>query len=165
MNRDLAEKIDKHLLDADHALKRAEWAGNDITDGDERRAFIELVNDVRTPLYFDLLAMLYRERPDLEPAREEEPCIDSTLSWEEASLPPGITEAEIDAMIFSLLKPRRQKMARIVGDTFKRFEARSIPITPEIIAARIIALEEAGRIKGYGDLRYWRNSEVRLKDQ
>jgi hypothetical protein len=65
-------------------------------------------------------------------------------------------------VIFELLKPRLQKMARIVGDTFIRFEARSIPISPEIIAARIIALEEADRIEGAGDLRMWRYSEVRL---
>jgi len=161
MNRDLAEKIHEHLLDADHALKRAEWAGDDITDGDERRTFIELLSDVRTSLHFDLLQTLYREHPDLEPPREEAE-ISSTLRWEEASLPPGLTEADIDAMIFSLLKPRRQKMARIVGDTFMRFEARSIPISIEIIAARIIALEEAGRIEGYGDLRKWRFSELRL---
>jgi hypothetical protein len=163
MDRDLAEKIHKYLLDADQALRRAEWAGDAITEGDERRAFIELVHDVGASLHFDLLQMLYREHPDLEPdGDEEEPHIDSTLRWEEVSLPPGITEAEIDAMIFSLLKPRRQKMAKIVGNAGMRFHDESKPFSFEIIAARIIALEQAGRIESYGDLRYWRFSEIRL---
>jgi len=117
---------------------------------------------VTTPLHFDLLQTLYREHPDLEPPREEEPYIDSTLRWEDVSLPPGITEAEIDAMIFELLKPRRQKMAKIVGNAFMRFKERSTQVSAEIIAARIIALEEADRIEGVGDLRKRRYSEIRL---
>jgi hypothetical protein len=43
-----------------------------------------------------------------------------------------------------------------------RFQAQSIPVSDEIIAARIIALAETGRIEGAGDLRKWRHSEVRL---
>ena len=39
------------------------------------------------------------------------------------------------------------------------------PVSFEIIAARIIALAEAGRIEGAGDLRMWRHSEVRLPQQ
>jgi hypothetical protein len=84
MDRDLAAKIHKHLLDADYALKRAEWAGDEITGRDERRAFIELLSDVTIPLHFELLRTLYREHPDLEPPREESQ-IDSTLRWEEVS--------------------------------------------------------------------------------
>lgn len=162
MDRDIAETIHKHLLDADHALRRAELAGDKVTDGDERRAFIELVHDVGASLHFDLLQMLYREHPDLEPARKEDPYLNSTLRWEEVSLPPGISEAEIDAMIFSQLKPRRQKMAKIVGNVVMRFMDESKQVSLEIIAARIIALKEAGRIESYGDLRYWRFSEIRL---
>lgn len=162
MDRDLAEKIHKHLLDADQALRRAEWAGDYITDGDERRAFIERVHDVEASLDVELLQILYREYPDLEPAREEEPHMDTTLRWEEVSLPPGITEAEIDATIFRFLKPRRQKMAKIVGNVVMRFMDESKQVSMEIIAARIIALKEAGRIESYGDLRYWRFSEIRL---
>ena len=132
-----------------------------ITSRDERRAFIELLSDVTTPLHFDLLRTLYREYPDLEPPREE-PEISSTLRWEEVSLPPGVTEADIDTVIFELLNPRRQKMAKVVGHAYLRLESESKSISPEIIAARIIALEEAGRIESAGDLRKWRHSEVRL---
>ena len=161
MDRDLAAKIHKHLLDAANALTRAEWAGDEITGRDERRAFIELLSDVTTPLHFELLRTLYREHPDLEPPREESQ-IDSTLRWEEVSLPPGVTEADIDTVIFELLKPRLQKMAKVVGNAYLRLESQSKSISNEIIAARIIALEEADRIEGAGDLRKWRFSEIRL---
>ena len=77
-------------------------------------------------------------------------------------MPPSMTEAEIDAMIFKLLKPRLQKMAKVVGEAFMCFEELAMPLSPEIIAARVIALAEAGRIEGAGDLRMWRHSEVRL---
>ena len=53
-------------------------------------------------------------------------------------------------------------MAKVVGDAYWRLENHSKSISIEIIAARIIALEEAGRIEGYGDLRKWRFSELRL---
>jgi hypothetical protein len=53
-------------------------------------------------------------------------------------------------------------MAKIVGEVCMRCEAQLNPIDAEIIAARIIALAEAGRIEGAGDLRMWRHSEVRL---
>ena len=35
-------------------------------------------------------------------------------------------------------------------------------INYEMLGARIVALAEAGRIEGAGDLRMWRHSEVRL---
>jgi hypothetical protein len=53
-------------------------------------------------------------------------------------------------------------MAKVVGNAYWRLESQSKSISNEIIAARIIALEEAGRIEGAGDLRKWRHSEVRL---
>ena len=161
MDRDLAAEIHTHLLDAANALRRAERAGQKLKSMNERGTFIELLADVIVPLHFKLLRALYREHPDLEPPREK-PQIDSTLRWEEVSLPPSMTEADIDAMIFKLLKPRLQKMAKVVGDAFMRFQELAMPVSPEIIAARIIALAEAGRVEGAGDLRMWRHSEVRL---
>jgi uncharacterized protein DUF3658 len=161
MDRKLAAEINKHLLDAAAALRRADRAGQKLTSEDERRAFIELLADVIIPLHFELLRTLYAEHPDLEPPHEP-PRIVSTLRWEKVALPPTITAADIDAVIFDLLKPRLQKMAKVVGEAFMRFQAQSIPVSDEIIAARIIALEEAGRIESAGDLRKWRHSEVRL---
>jgi hypothetical protein len=41
---------------------------------------------------------------------------------------------------------------------------RALSLSHEVVAARIRALAEAGRIEAAGDLRKWRFSEVRLKD-
>ena len=95
-------------------------------------------------------------------SRPERPRISSKLRWRDVMLPDAITEAYLDALIFGALKPRLLKMAKIVGEVCLRCEAQLNPIAPEIIAARIIALAEAGRIEGAGDLRKWGNSEVRL---
>jgi len=39
-----------------------------------------------------------------------------------------------------------------------------LPISDEAIAARLQILADSDRIEGFGDLRKWRHSEVRLKD-
>jgi hypothetical protein len=116
---------------------------------------------MHTVLIFRLKSTLYREHPDLEPP--DPPQITSTLRWQDVSLPHPISEAYLDALIFAELKPRLLKMARIVGNVCLRCEAQLNPVDAEIIAARIIALAEAGRIEGAGDLRMWRHSEVRLR--
>ncbi len=163
MDRDIAEEIHTHLLEAAEALRRAEFAGADLPNKDERKAFIKLLADVIVPLHFELLPTLYAQHPELEPPFEP-PTIVSTLRWEDVSLPHPTSEAYLDALIFAELKPRFLKMARIVGHVCLRCEEQMNPVDAEIIAARVIALAEAGRIEGAGDLRAWRHSEVRLPD-
>jgi hypothetical protein len=51
----------------------------------------------------------------------------------------------------------------VITKTAERCTALEAPNRFEIIAARIVALAEAGRIEGAGDLRMWRHSEVRLR--
>jgi hypothetical protein len=160
MDRSQAVEIKKHLRDAARAFDRATGAIFNL-DKAEREKYAETLFDVRKAIHFRLLPTLYAEHPDLEPPPER-PRIDSKLRWKDVSLPVSVTEADIDAMIFKLLKPRLQKMAKVVGDAFMRFQELAIPVSPEIIAARIIALAEAGRVEGAGDLRKWRHSEVRL---
>jgi hypothetical protein len=159
MKQHLAAEIHKHLLDAAAALKRAERVGLKLEKG-ERRAFGELLADVIMPLHFELLQALYAEHPELRP--HEPGHISSVLRWEDVSLPTSVTEADIDSAIFAALRPRLMKVARIIGDVLKSFEARKLPISDEIIGARILALAEAGRIEGAGDLQMWMHSEVKL---
>lgn len=78
------------------------------------------------------------------------------------SLPASVTETDIDSAIFAALRPGLMKVARIIGDALKSLETRKLPISAEIIGARILALAEAGRIEGAGDLQRWRHSEVKL---
>jgi hypothetical protein len=99
-----------------------------------------------------------------EKPSDENPEIDSTLRWEEVSLPPSVSEADLDRIIFSVMTSRLLKTARVIGDASKRCEELCLPIGLEILSARIGALAETGRIEGAGDLRKWRHSEVRLTD-
>jgi hypothetical protein len=91
-----------------------------------------------------MLPIIYDQFPDLKPVHEEIPEICSTLLWEDVRLPPSITEADIDGVIFSVLKPQWL-------------------IEDEVFVARLEVLAEAGRIDHQGYLRYWRHSEVRLQ--
>ena len=98
---------------------------------------------------------------------EEDPQdrICSALRWSDASLPRSVTEADLDALIYSQLAQNWRKVARIVGCTMQSCEARSIPVSGEVIVARVPALVETGKIEGAGNLSMWRHSEVRLKSR
>jgi hypothetical protein len=99
--------------------------------------------------------------PDDEESPEERVC--SALRWCDVSLPQSVTAAELDSLIFAELAPRRLKVARIVGRVHQSFESRSVPLSMEIIAARVRELAESGKIESAGNLTMWRHSEVRLK--
>ncbi len=87
----------------------------------------------------------------------------STLRWGDVSLPLSVTEADLDALIFSELAERLLKVARVVSRVFDTLKARSIDLSHEVIAARVRELAETGRIESVGNLTMWRHSEVRLK--
>ena len=53
-------------------------------------------------------------------------------------------------------------MSRVVGRAKEACDARSLPVSMDVIAARVRALVEAGTIEGVGNLTMWRHSEVRL---
>ena len=89
--------------------------------------------------------------------------MDSDVRWENVVLPASVSEADLDPLILSALAPNLRKTARVISDVVLRCEARAWSIDLEILAARIRALAEAGRIESAGDLRFWRHSEVRLK--
>jgi hypothetical protein len=92
----------------------------------------------------------------------EEPHISSTLHWNDVLLPKSVILADLDAMILSTVQPNWRKMAAIVGTVMTQYEARSVPLSAEIIAARIQVLAEWNRIEAQGNLQMWRHSEVRL---
>ena len=161
MDQDQAAEIHKHLREAAAALDRATEAIFKVGK-DERKAFAEVLFDVQDALHFGLLRALYADHPELKPP-EDQPRISSTLRWEEVSLPDAISEADIDAAIFEALTPKLQKTAMVIAKAFQRCEGFPAPISTEVLGARIVALAEAGRIVGAGDLRMWRHSEVRQR--
>jgi len=165
MNREQAVRIQTHLLDADVALDRARVAIAGL--GKEERLRLDgSLREIVAALQLDLLAPIHDQYPDLEPPAldEEIPTISSQVTWDQVRLPPSVTEADLDGIIFSLLKPRWQKTAMVVFLVAKRCHELALPIGDESIAARLQVLNDSDRIEGIGDLHKWRHSEVRLKD-
>jgi len=161
MTRDQAESIQLHLLDAAAAMAHAEHAIAEA-GSDAREALGGHLRDVGKSLHTGLLYAIYQRVPDLKPPPDEELAINSELYWDEVLLPAGITEAGLDEIIFSVMKPRWQKMAMILVLALEHCEKRTWQIEAEIIAARILALADDDRIDHQGDLRIWRFSEARL---
>ena len=80
------------------------------------------------------------------------------------TLPKSVSVADLDAIIFSILTWRQQKTARVIGTAVTHCEEHDLPVSDEIFGARIEALAKLGRIEGFGDLRLWGHSEVKLND-
>jgi uncharacterized protein DUF3658 len=165
MNRESAAEIQKHLLDANEAMERARRAIAGLGK-EERVRFDDLLVDVMAALECNVLAAIHEQHPELEPPVEgqEEPFINSELRWDQVRLPKSISEADIDAIIVSVMKPQWRKVAMVVVQALKKCEQLGLAISDEALAARIQVLAESGRIEGAGDLRKWGYSEIRLKD-
>jgi len=161
MTRDQAEKIQRQLLDAADAINRADQIIFNL-DAEDRKRLAGPLGTTICALHFELLKAVYDEYPELRPPAET-PVISSLLRWEDVSLPPSVSEADLDAIIFAELRPLSRKMALVLGNAVSRCKELGLPVNDEMIGARLIALAEADRIEGSGDLRKWRHSEVRLK--
>jgi Protein of unknown function len=94
----------------------------------------------------------------------EIPTIVSELRWDQVRLEPPLSEKDVDDIIFPFLTPHWRKVAMVIAHALVRIREQSLPLSDEIIAARIEKLVESDRLEGNGDLRMWRFSEVRLKD-
>jgi len=165
MKREQAVRITGHLLDACEALDKADMAIAGLGK-EERLRFDRLLYEIIQHLEDKLLLPICEQYPDLlppEPEREP-PVVCSELTWSDVNLPSSLTEDQLDEIIFSLLKPRWQKTAAILIYAEKRCKELGLPISDDVIAARLRALSDSDRIEGIGDLRLWRHSEVRLKD-
>jgi hypothetical protein len=161
MDRMQAANIAKHLHDAADAIDQASAVIMTLEQQD-RAALAVSLGEIVSALHFELLLAVYNRYPDLRPPSDEEPSIDSVLRWENVVLPKSVSEADLDQLIFSALEPNWRKTARVIGNLVIRCKALAWPIHAEMLAARVQALAEAGRIDSAGDLRAWRHSEVRL---
>jgi hypothetical protein len=123
---------------------------------DKRIRLDGLLRKVGVALHSKLLADIYDQYPGLEPPSDGRvlPTITSRLRWEQVRLPPSVSEADIDAVILSVMTPRWQKVARVVGRALKR--------CTELALLQVLA--KSGRLEDIGDLRKWGHSEVRLKN-
>ena len=68
-------------------------------------------------------------------------------------------------IIFSVMKPRWQKVAMVLYSAVEKNEELGSPIDFDVFAARIQALVEADLLDAQGDLQVWDRSEVRLRDR
>jgi len=164
MDQDEAAEIHEHLLEAAYALDeaRATIFGLGRDNKENLEEFAACLETVETDLHSKLLRAIYARFPGLIPF-DEFPEISSSLQWDQVRLPPSVSEAQIDQIIFSVMIPQWRKMALMVGNAVVRCKEVGLPTSGEVLAGRIQALVEADRLEGEGDLRRWRHSEVRLK--
>ncbi len=162
MDKAQAIEIHKHLLAIGDAINKTEEALSKL-DSEDRAIFGDPMNKLWIALHAHALGSVYDSYPELRPIPEEFDHLNTELRWEEAMLPPSISEADLDAVILSKLKPHSLKVARIIGDVITAFDERGLSIGDETIGVRIRWLADVDRIKGFGDLRKWRFSEVSLK--
>jgi len=166
VKRDEAVRINDLLLDAYAALDDARMAIAGLGKA-ERIELGDSLYEIVLDLQEKLLLPIYEQFPDLEPPESDDelPTISSELTWDEVRLPPSVTEHQLDEIIFSLLTPLWQKTAALVIRASERYEELGLPISYEVTAARLKLLSDSDRIEGIGDIRMWRHSEVRLKDE
>jgi hypothetical protein len=75
-----------------------------------------------------------------------------------------MSESEIDAAVLASAESSWKKVAMVISRAAKRLYG-DLPDGEEkymVIAKRIEALVEIGRLKAQGDITKWRHSEVRL---
>jgi hypothetical protein len=163
MDKAQAIEIHKHLLAIGDAINKTEEALSKL-DREDRAIFGDPMNKLWGALHAHALRSVYDRYPELQPIPEDFDHLNTELRWEDVMLPPSISEADLDAVILSKLKPRSLKVARVIGDVMRAFGERGLSIGEETVGVRIGWLAEVDRIKGFGDLRKWRFSEVSLKD-
>ena len=132
-------------------------------DQEDRAALAKPFGNTTFALHFELLREIYRRFPDLQPPSKGFRFVDTKLTWKQVQLPPSVTEADIDEIIFSAMKPVFQKVGMVIIRSMKRCEELALPVDAQVIAARLRLLADSDRIEGAGDLRKWSFSEVRLK--
>jgi hypothetical protein len=161
MNKGQATKVQRRLLAVRKALSKADEAISEL-DKEDREAFSDPMAHLWHGLHGKALRVIYDQYPELQPDTEDVDGIDTYLRWEEATLPPSISEADLDAIILSKLKPRSLKVTKVISDVWHSLNERGLSIDLQIIAARIRWLADTDRIESVGDVRQWRYSEIAL---
>src|SRR6478735_2555193 len=104
MNREQAEQINDHLLDAGAALEKAGRAIAGLGKA-ERLKFDEWLDAIIGVMEDELLQPIYDQHPDLEPPKSDQNSVSyiCDLTWDEVRLPPSVTEQQLDEIIFSAM--------------------------------------------------------------
>ena len=70
-------------------------------------------------------------------------------------------DAITDALILSCATDAACKVAILIARTVDAGKAQSLDVTPAVIAPRIYALADAGKLSVQGNVRRWRAAEVK----
>lgn len=73
-----------------------------------------------------------------------------------------MTSADIDDAILACLSNKWQKVAMVIGVVGKDIASPERDDEFDRVAKRIYALVRAGRVAAAGDIKRWRESEIRL---
>jgi hypothetical protein len=158
-----AAELHGHLVDAIQALERAGGLISSRDEGDQSALLIS-IDKITSAIHAELLQeAVYARFPDLRSEFDERSFLDTVRRWKDIVLHEDVSDADIDAIIFSTLSTRWLKTARIIHDALKECERLQLPVSVEMLGVRIQALDEANKLESQGDLRKWRFSEVRLK--
>ncbi len=132
----------------------------------ERIKLGDSLYDILDALEDELLQPIYDQYLDLEPPKSDREAYEyiCELTWDEVQLPPGVSEQQLDEIIFSVLKSTWRKTSMMATCGMERCEELGLPIDDKMIAARLKVLSDSDRIEGIGNLQSWFHSEVRLKD-
>jgi hypothetical protein len=149
------------MLDAADAIDRASKIIFDL-DKEDRVMLAVPLGEIVSALHFDLLQAVYVRYPELRPSVER-PVMSSVLRWEDIVLPESVSVADLDQIIVSALNLRWQKTALVVAKALERCRELALPVSAEVLGARLQGLAESERLESQGDLHMWRHSEVRLK--
>jgi hypothetical protein len=72
------------------------------------------------------------------------------------------SDAPLDELILSVVKPNWQKVAMVLGKALRLSESRGFETSYEVLAARIAVLCIEGRLDSQGNVSKWRRGEVRI---
>ena len=161
MDRTQAAEIQRHMLDAADAINRASEIISAL-DEKHRAILTTPLAKIVLALHAQLLHAVYIRYQDLRPPDPGRSVINAARQWKDIVLPESVSEADLDSSIFSALTLRWQKTAVIISRALERCEKLALPVDVEMLGVRILALAEARRLEGKGDLRKWGYSEVRL---
>jgi hypothetical protein len=162
MDKKQATEILKHALEAFDAIERAGEIVINLDKAD-RLALADPIEEIVGQLNYELLPAIYDRYPDLRPAEGERPAVSVYHCWEDVELRGKISEAELDAILFSVIGPRWQKTMMVIARANKHCEELKLEIEMVVLGLRLLALAESDQIESQGPVRMWRHSEVRLR--
>jgi hypothetical protein len=161
MDKKQATEIVKHALDALDAIERAGEIVINV-DKDARLDLADPIEEVVGRLNYELLPAIYHRYPDLRP-EQERPAVSVYHRWEDVELRDKISEAELDAILFSLMGPRWQKTMMVIARAERHCRDLKLELDRVVFGLRLLALAESDQIESQGPVRMWRHSEVRLR--